>query len=163
MDGTLFIAAAMVLIIVAAVLAFVLVAKNQSKKEKQKIAQQLNDIAKRHNLHIGEQEQIKNRVIAMDKDKTTLIYIDSANDIHHLIEIAEITKVEVAKKGKNISHDKRGKLTREEHIDSIELALSIRNREVVYLPFYVEVYDGILDMLPLKEKAEQWRQRISGN
>ena len=100
----------------------------------------------------------------MDKDKTTLIYVDSANDIHHLIEISEITKVEIAKKGKNISlQGKRGKPAKEEHIDSIELAVSIRNKDVVYLPFYVEVYDGILDMLPLKEKAEKWKQLITAN
>lgn len=161
MDGTLFIAMAMVLVIIMAVLAFVLVARQQAKKENQKITQQLKNIAERHNLEIGHKEKLRSRIIAMDKNRTTLLYFDSKIDLHHLLSLAEITGVTVEKKGKNISTKvNSGKSSAEEHIDSIELAIRMQNKETISLPFYIEIYDGILEMLPLKAKAEKWKELI---
>ena len=93
MDGTIFVIAVMILAIVAIVLVMVFIANQQIKKEDQKINQQLDEIAERHNLQIGHKEKIRHRIIALDKDKTTLLYLDSKQGIHHLLSLSDITAV----------------------------------------------------------------------
>lgn len=164
MDGTFLVLTIILLVIAAAILAFIYVGRQQTKKEHQQIHQQLEEIADRHNLQIGHKEKLRSRIIALDKDKTTLLYLDCKQDVHHLLHLAEITSVTVEKRGKNIRTKlKTGKSSIEEHIDSIDLAVRIKNKETISLPFYIAIYDGILEMLPLKAKAEEWKDLIMGN
>lgn len=161
MDGTFLIAGGIVLFIIIIIILFVVSTKKQRIKSEQQLENLLHELAQIYKLDIGEKELIGKRVIALDKQKTTLIFIDEHTKATDVIQLHDITGCIVLKEGvKFNTRGGNGKPAIEEHVNSIHLELHLKGGVNLILPFYTEIQDGIMEMLPLKQKAEKWKNII---
>lgn len=164
MDGTIAIALAMILAIVLVVGALVIAASRQTKKKKNELLNEVNQLAAKHQLRIGHSEVFRNRIISLDRDKRELIYVvnHDADFTHSVIDLDSVDKCEIVKGGsRRTEMQKSGKTAVEEHISEIQLKLYAQKEEVAGLTFYSEIEDGAADMIDNHNKAQDWKTIIS--
>ncbi len=165
MNSTIVIAVGIIVLMALIVWALVAAASKDAKKRKVAMVGQLEQLAKAHDTTIGPSDFMGKKVIAQDVQKGKVFYVDHSDfgNKAEVINIADVTGCSLVQVGsKHTESSKSGKVKVQEQIDKIQLELSMKTGDKVSLLFYDEVGDGIMEMLPLKEKAEKWKAVFKG-
>lgn len=157
------------IIIVAAILAgmtlIVMALVQKTKKETRKKRKNLNDkiaaIARENGFEWSQTDTSIHRAIAWFSEKRLLLFIDFVNENERIrrINMNEIEHCIFNEKGiVEIAQNKSS----HKHITRVELELHYKEKSkaIETLQFYNEINDGLMERVPLTEKAKYWQAVI---
>lgn len=162
MDSSLYIA--IIIIIAIAIIIRVLTAINN--KHKKRIEQEqlslFSNIAKEYQLKIYKTEQMKDRMLGWDAGINNMLFVDFKStpfDISH-VQIPELSSCKLLVQVANGSEDVKSSST---DTTAISLELHYKNNSFPkqLLTFYAYGRDSLFDLVPLKQKAEHWRNILN--
>jgi hypothetical protein len=135
----------------------------KQKLAKQKIA--FSELVARNQLEISEKEELNNYIIAIDKNKFQLVYLDfSGTDAEKIvIDLRKVKSVKVDTEENSIYEERKGKsILIEKQVIKLQLAISLNDPHLSpnFLPFYQMYKDGIQDFTTVKNRAEYWQNII---
>lgn len=160
MNGSLWIAVAIVAFIMLIIFVVVRAARKHAAESKKQLQQALEQKASASSLAIGQTEFFRNRVIALSADGRHILYILKDKDVLHadVVNLDHVSHCEVINDGnKTVTTAKNGKQKTEEHINEIRLNLYNGKQLLSGLQFYSEIEDGGLEMQDNRKKAEHWK------
>lgn len=155
----------MLLAIVVIVWALVASSRKAILKRKERINAELERLASEQNAKVSITDVMSDKAIGLDSAKGKIFYVNYVDDTlnFHVLEQADVNTCDLKEGGnRQVRTLKSGKQEVEENITTIELVLSMKGGVNVSLLFYDETTDGVLEMLPLKGKAEKWKEIIKG-
>jgi hypothetical protein len=163
MDNSVMIAIGIIVVLVFIVWVFVIVSRKQAATKKAALLSRLHQLAREHDTTIGPSDILGARVIALDKEKGRIFYVDGSGDttLTQVFDIESVSHCEVVSAGRRmVTTSGKGKPKTDEHIDKVLVEVSIKGGGKVSLLFYDEARDGVFEMLPLRQKAEKWKGLI---
>ncbi|MBL7718492.1 MAG: hypothetical protein JNL72_06640 [Flavipsychrobacter sp.] len=165
MNATIVIAIGIIVVIALVVWMLTAAARKEAKKKKQEISIKLEQLAAQDGRTLGDIDFLGRRAIATDTSGQAVYYVDNSELVMQQqgFAIADATGCSLVQSGsRHIENARSGKTKVEEHISNIQLLVTLRGGTQVSLHFYDEVKDGILELLPLREKAKHWNGIIKG-
>ena len=135
------------LICVLPYLWFILIGKNNSKKNEKLF----KDVIKRENVSFNTKEQWNNNFIGIDESKNILIFVKLINqEAYSLkIDLNELKSCRINKKTRDYKKEKKI----ETELQSLDLELTLKN-EIITLHFY-NSNDQFSEYMEIK-RAEKW-------
>lgn len=157
MDGTIVIAAIIILTI-----AIVIILLNQSmKRQARNLQKRLTDrrlkLEQANNLTITTMDMYSQKLIGIDNNRNMLIFIDGSNPLiqEKQIPIPEIKRTQIMmRSSKTNTSVPLGTLT--QYITAVFVTLIMDSGEEIELPFYSEIQDGVEQRTVLVELAKKW-------
>lgn len=159
------IAVIMILCVVLAVAALIIITRKQNRKQFIMIEEEMKSAISKGALNIDEKVVLHNRIIAIDREKSVLLYVklEKGEAKFDLIDLGQIHSCEIVKLGnKWTPTGKKSLKPVEEHINAINLQLQATNNISFDINFYNEMEDDISEMKNLFDKAISWRDTIIG-
>lgn len=162
MNGTILIALGIVGPIAIIVALIAINSKREAAKRKSELLETFNRIVAEQNLTISVRDILKHRILAMDMVRGTLIFVQNHGEVKYdLIQLAMIDDCKIKRLGTRITEEKKsGRSVSEEHINEISLSLISAGKQVIDIPVYSELQDGLLERMDLAGVAEKWRNII---
>jgi hypothetical protein len=160
MDNSVLIAIGIIVVLVFIVWVFVIVSRNQAATKKKELLGRLHQLAREHDATIGPSDILGAKIIALDKAKGRIFYVDGSGDttLTEVFDIESVSQCQVVSAGKRtLIISGKGKAGKEEHIDKVLVEVSTRSGNKISLLFYDEALDGVFEMLPLKQKPKNGR------
>ena len=153
------------MVVVIAVIVWALMASSRKAvlKRKERITAELTRLAGEQHATLSINDIMSDKAIGLDSAKGKIFYVNFVDDAlnYHVLDIADVINCDLQKGGSKQTRTlKTGKQEVEENVTTISLALSMKGGVNVSLLFYDEAKDGVLEMLPLRGKAEKWKQII---
>ncbi|CAN5831660.1 hypothetical protein BH10BAC2_BH10BAC2_21820 [soil metagenome] len=158
MDSSVYIAIIIVIAIAMIIWLLTVINNKHKKRVEQEQLSLFSNIAKEFQLKIYKTEQMKDRMLGWDSEISNLLFVDFKStplDINH-VQIMELSSCKLLTQVANGSEDVTSGST---DTTSISLELHYKNNSFPkqLLTFYAYGRDSLFDLVPLKQKAEHWR------
>ena len=163
MESSTMIAIGIILLLAIVVGVFVASSRRAAAKKKQQLMSNLQQLAHRYGTSVGLSDVLGAKVIALDKTKGRIFYVNGFGDttLTEAFDIEDVSQCSVLCLGqRTVLTSGKGKTKTEVHVDKVVVEVNTRTGGKINLLFYDEAMDGVLEMLPLKEKAEKWKNLI---
>ena len=155
-----------IVIAIIACLAFIIIAlvrktQKETRKKRKILSDKIAFIATKNGFQWSHTDTSLHRAIAWFAQKRFLLFIDFVNEEERLrlIDMNEIEHCSFNEKGiVEINQNKSS----HKHITRVELELHYKEKSkgTETLQFYNEMHDGLMERLPLTEKAKNWQAVI---
>lgn len=164
MDTSIYIAIVIVIAIVMIIWLLTIINNKHKKRTEHEQLSTFSTISKELGLKIYETEKMKDRMLGWDAEIRNLLFVDFKGapvDITH-VKIVELSSCQLLTQVANGSEDAKSDST---DTTSISLELQYKNNRFPkqLLTFYAYGRDSLFDLVPLKKKAERWRDLLNAN
>ena len=125
---------------------------------------EVSELGSRYNLSFSSQLVLRNRIIAVDGVKKTLLMLETGKgtDQPLLIDLNKVRTVAVRKSYGTIKHGELKNKGIEEFLDTIELQFHLRDKSgTIDLPVYNREIDDKADRKRLDKNAKNWQRMLS--
>lgn len=164
MNDTLWIALAVLIPLVLLFAVFYYRNRKIHQDQKKRLENAYSRLMEQYELTAHEKDQLRDKIIAVDDHKRMLLFVtlSGEDERYDIVSLDDVNSCKVAKLGNRITEKlKSGKKQTEEHINQVQLEITTSGRQQLYLPFYDEIMDGIMEKQRLTTKAEKWRDIIA--
>jgi hypothetical protein len=133
------------------------------KKSNKKLLSDLNKIAAHFDFRLSKIELVKNTVLAIDRLKKKLIFIDNKNlPYFKTIDLQNVDSSSVKFEYSRMDAGDLNKTSSDDFIKNVQLQIShVDPSKSLNIVFYDKREDNITDLRHLIKKARSWRDSIS--
>lgn len=162
MDSSLYIVIIIIVVITVIIWVLTIINNKHKKQTEQEQASFFSTTAKEMQLKIYKTEKMKDRMLGWDEEINNLLFVDFKNTpketLH--VKIMELASCQLLIQAANGSEDVKSNST---DITSISLELHYKNNtsSKQLLTFYAYGRDSLFDLVPLRKKAEHWRDILN--
>ncbi len=162
MNETLFIAVAIILSVSIVVVLLSRQAGKAKRLKKDEMLGVYKDIVSGNNLNISEEVILPTRVLAIDAAHKAFVSV-----YYHTVPVYDVVRLDnrvscrVKKVGDNNSGKDKAAPVTGNNVKEVYLSFTMSGGTEINVPFYNEVYDGILDKMDLVAMAEEWQKKLT--
>jgi hypothetical protein len=158
---TLLIALILVGGIAAVTFVCIFIAKRQSKQKKERLLESHSEQLAQHNIKPDFSQIFEHRIFALDASRRIFAFVQNDEKLPSgVIELNDVAECRLWKTGLPIGSKVGRNRDAEEFINSVSMLFSLNNGEMIHVPVYTEVLDGIEEKISLSKSADQWLSRI---
>ncbi len=138
------------------------ITRRQQRRRQERLRNTLGVLLLQHRLQPDRTDEFPHRILALDTGRRMLAFAQHDESLPTLaVDLDEISDCRLWKESKGMTFTGSNPLGRTpEHVSAIGLVIIRPNQELIKIPLYTEILDGIGERQRLEEVAEEWRLRI---